>query len=385
MDLRDLQANWDTFGRVDPMWAILTDTSKRGRRWDRAEFFETGRDEIQGLMDYVSAFQIPRERNTALDFGCGIGRLTQNLCEYFERVVGVDIAPSMIAEAHECNRHGDRCAYLVNGRDDLSVLPGGAFDLVYCNIVLQHMRPEYSRRYIREFVRLLTPGGVAVFQIPGENRGGHAVCFQSPDLPGSACQAEITPDSECLTLEPGEPFTVRAKVVNRGDTTWPAALPKDIRPVRLGNHWRDAAGNVLVFDDGRVGLPASLPPGGETVIAISVTAPRNPGHYVMELDMVQEYVTWFEQHGSKPARVTVEVKPADPIAAAVAGVGTTDGDAGEPAGPSCTIPVMEMYGVPLLHVIQDVTGAGGVVVDVREDVSAGYEWSSYRYCVARRA
>jgi hypothetical protein len=32
--LAALQRNWDTFGRLDPLWAILTDPRHKGNRWD---------------------------------------------------------------------------------------------------------------------------------------------------------------------------------------------------------------------------------------------------------------------------------------------------------------------------------------------------------------
>jgi hypothetical protein len=36
-------------------------------------------------------------------------------------------------------------------------------------LVLQHMPPRYVRAYLAEFVRVLSPGGVLVFQLPAEN------------------------------------------------------------------------------------------------------------------------------------------------------------------------------------------------------------------------
>jgi cyclopropane fatty-acyl-phospholipid synthase-like methyltransferase len=36
--------------------------------------------------------------------------------------------------------------------------------------VLQHMKPKYSKRYIKEFLRILLPNGLLIFQIPGERR-----------------------------------------------------------------------------------------------------------------------------------------------------------------------------------------------------------------------
>jgi 2-polyprenyl-3-methyl-5-hydroxy-6-metoxy-1,4-benzoquinol methylase len=113
---------------------------------------------------YEKGIDFPRHR--ALDFGCGYGRLTQSLAILFENVIGVDVAPSMIAGAREHNRHGDRVSYVLNERPDLTVLGDQQFDFIQTAIVLQHMRPEYQNSYLREFVRVLRPGGVIVAHIP---------------------------------------------------------------------------------------------------------------------------------------------------------------------------------------------------------------------------
>src|SRR3954467_8731588 len=94
MEITELQQNWDAFGRADPFWAILTDPSKKNGKWDAEEFFQTGKAEIANAMAYVNALPVRPNRNRALDFGCGVGRLTQALCEHFHQACGVDIAPS---------------------------------------------------------------------------------------------------------------------------------------------------------------------------------------------------------------------------------------------------------------------------------------------------
>jgi SAM-dependent methyltransferase len=40
------------------------------------------------------------------------------------------------------------------------------FDFIYSNITLQHMAPRYSQKYIQEFLRILSPEGLLVFQLP---------------------------------------------------------------------------------------------------------------------------------------------------------------------------------------------------------------------------
>ena len=138
--------------------------------WDPQRFFATGVAEIQVALQYVESKHPLRARRRALDFGCGVGRLSQALAEHFDEVKGVDISPSMLEHARGYNRFGDRCQYVLNERSDLSVFPDQSFDLIYSMITLQHMPPRYSLRYIREFVRVLAPEGVLLFQLPGTMR-----------------------------------------------------------------------------------------------------------------------------------------------------------------------------------------------------------------------
>lgn len=163
MDIEHLQKHWDSLAQDDPMWAILTD--RRKGDWTAEEFFAAGRREIAQLFTSTHIGESRRFRH-GLDFGCGIGRLSQALADRCERVTGVDIAPTMVNQARIMNVAGSRCDYVVNDRDDLGIFPDGAFDFIYSNIVLQHMAPAISSRYIKEFCRVLAPSGILVFQIP---------------------------------------------------------------------------------------------------------------------------------------------------------------------------------------------------------------------------
>jgi SAM-dependent methyltransferase len=166
MRLSTVQRYWDRQAHADPMWAILTHPQKTGGRWDADEFFATGIHEVGIFMQRAEAWGVPSSRRSALDFGCGIGRLSQALAGHFNQVYGVDISPKMIDLARQHNRHGERCEYLWNPAGDLSGFADGSIDMIYSWITLQHMRPRYARRYMREFLRVLAPGGLLLFQYP---------------------------------------------------------------------------------------------------------------------------------------------------------------------------------------------------------------------------
>jgi len=119
-------------------------------------------------MDRIRRQQIDVPRRTALDFGCGIGRTTQALVFHFERVCGLDISPTMIREAERHNRFHRACQYVLNCEPDLSRFKSGSFDFVYSSRTLQYLEPELTLCYVREFIRLLSPHGLAVFQLPSQ-------------------------------------------------------------------------------------------------------------------------------------------------------------------------------------------------------------------------
>ncbi len=163
MSLKHVQRTYEKLGQEAPLYAVL---SERGYRQDPESFFASGREEIAAELDHVRGLALELRLGRALDFGCGVGRLSQALCEPFERVDGIDISDSMIRKAREFNRFGDRCNYQVNVNDDLRLFEDDQFDFVYSNITLQHIPPEYALRYIAEFIRILRPGGIALFHVP---------------------------------------------------------------------------------------------------------------------------------------------------------------------------------------------------------------------------
>ncbi|MEO6324680.1 MAG: class I SAM-dependent methyltransferase [Thermoanaerobaculia bacterium] len=106
------------------------------------------------------------EESVALEIGCGVGRLLAPLSTRAGRVIGVDIAPTMIEKAREyCKAYPNISVLLTEG--GLGE-PSRSVDFIYSYIVFQHIPAvEPIEAYLRDAARVLRPGGVLRFQVDG--------------------------------------------------------------------------------------------------------------------------------------------------------------------------------------------------------------------------
>lgn len=166
MSLARHKQDWEELARLDPLWAIVTAPEGKFGKWGLQKFFQTGEDEIRQVMEAVLRLRPSPARQTALDFGCGVGRLTRALTKYFDHCYGVDISESMVLKARELNGDFPACEFLVNSTENLEMFPSNTFDMIYTMLVLQHLsKKSLIKSYLKEFVRTLKPGGLLVFQL----------------------------------------------------------------------------------------------------------------------------------------------------------------------------------------------------------------------------
>jgi Dolichyl-phosphate-mannose-protein mannosyltransferase len=128
-------------------------------------------------------------------------------------------------------------------------------------------------------------------------------------LPEGAFRAEITLVDPPASMRAGGRATLRVSLKNAGDSAWPGrAWRSDALQVGIGNHWLDAAGREAAHDDGRAPLLSDLAPGEARELELTINAPKEPGDYTLEVDALQEGVSWFALKGSGTARARVRVE-----------------------------------------------------------------------------
>jgi len=161
----DVASAYEVFGSEDPFYAVLSYDRYRKEKLDKADFYATGKQQIADTLQTADRLGLKIGRQRALDFGCGVGRLTNALAGHFDQVVGVDVSSTMVetATAH-CDAAS--CRFVVNKEPDLRVFEDAEFDFVYSDITIQHIPKPASENYVREFLRIIKPGGYAVFLVP---------------------------------------------------------------------------------------------------------------------------------------------------------------------------------------------------------------------------
>ena len=150
--------DWNELARREPYFAVLTDPRFLRENLDdaaRREFFATGDADIEALLRTIGA----AAPSSALDFGCGVGRLTLALARRVERVAGCDIAPDMVAEA----RRNAESLGVTNAEfvTSLDAIGDRRFDLIVSLIVFQHIPVREGLAILDELLRRLAPGGIA--------------------------------------------------------------------------------------------------------------------------------------------------------------------------------------------------------------------------------
>jgi hypothetical protein len=177
--------------------------------------------------------------------------------------------------------------------------------------------PGASRRVIVPFFSARTRLDMTLVEVglpekretPRKGPGQPAVTEATAPLDDDAFLAGISVADAPAVLRAGARADIRVAVKNLSEFVWPARGRADYAfLITVTNGWFDAGGSLVDNTDGKAGLPRDLWPGDEAEITLAVTAPADPGEYILEIDLVQEGIAWFKDKGSQAWRARVKVE-----------------------------------------------------------------------------
>jgi SAM-dependent methyltransferase len=117
----------------------------------------------------------------------------------------------------------------------------------------------------------------------------------------------------------GSRLPLRVRLENRGVATWPRVAELGPGAMRVGVQLLDEQGAMLDLDYARADLPEQVPPGGACDVTFALRLPDRAGRFRLKIDLVQEGVCWFEEHGSAPLVIGIETtdEPTDSLSPGV--------------------------------------------------------------------
>jgi 2-polyprenyl-3-methyl-5-hydroxy-6-metoxy-1,4-benzoquinol methylase len=125
--------------------------------------------------------------------------------------------------------------------------------------------------------------------------------------PGRLLARITASEPASLKLKAGEKLGLSLEIENTGDTVWLVSRAAPKGTVRLGVKLIDHRGDVVDEVHGSPPLSRAVAPGEKAFVKLNQPAPDKVGRYVLKIDLVCQDICWFEQHGSNPLVIDLEI------------------------------------------------------------------------------
>lgn len=108
------------------------------------------------------------------------------------------------------------------------------------------------------------------------------------------------------TMKVDQYYAVDIDLRNDSPVAW-ASPGRGVPEVRVSHHWLHESGEMYQYDNDRTNLPHILQPGDKARMNVSLTAPRQPGRFILQWNLVIEGVAWFSQRQWPCPEMVIEV------------------------------------------------------------------------------
>jgi SAM-dependent methyltransferase len=164
--VRQMRRNWDRRALENARYYVATGQQD----WSDQEFYQAGeqelRDHIFNDLGNICQGKDPKSMKV-LEIGCGAGRVTAPLANFFGEVHAVDISPHMVRHARQAVAAFPN-AVRRRWWHRFGLGPKLQFDFAFSCLVFQHIPSlDVIESYVREVNRLLRPGALFKFQVQG--------------------------------------------------------------------------------------------------------------------------------------------------------------------------------------------------------------------------
>lgn len=152
---------WEHYGANDPYYGVLSTPEFHADRMNedaKRKFFDSGVRDVDNYIELAQSTFGPLTFDTALDYGCGVGRLSRRLSERFAHVISVDISEAMIDNARK-NIPSRNVRF-----ENAARMTTAHANFILSQMVFQHIPTQDGLRIIPALINRLN--GTAVIEMP---------------------------------------------------------------------------------------------------------------------------------------------------------------------------------------------------------------------------
>jgi SAM-dependent methyltransferase len=158
---------WDSRALEDPYYFV--DDRRAYRDPDHGSFWSDGERDLERLLELLGVSIA--DGDTALDIGCGVGRLTCVIAHRAAQVYAIDVSGEMLERARRQHAALRNVDWVLGDGATLQPIADESVDVCISHVVFQHIPdPRITLGYVREIGRVLKPGGRAAFQLSNDPR-----------------------------------------------------------------------------------------------------------------------------------------------------------------------------------------------------------------------
>lgn len=157
---------WIAWSRKDPLYAVATcpERNKEGAApWSDEEFYALGKSDWQDFRARWELYGV--ERYSCVEIGCGAGRITRQMADYFGTVHAFDISEDMLEYARR-NVSAPNVEFRRSSGADLPIWDCTVSSVFSCHVFQHFDSLEVARQYFLEIYRVLSDGGTFMIHIP---------------------------------------------------------------------------------------------------------------------------------------------------------------------------------------------------------------------------
>jgi len=157
---------WESWAKADPLYGVasLEGRNKRGSNpWTEDEFYAYGAKVWGEYRNQWESYGV--DRVNCVEIGCGAGRMTKQLSDYFQRVDAIDISCEMIKYA-QLRVNSEKVSFHITDGLVLPLADSSATAAFSCDVFQHFDRASFAENYFVELFRVLTTGGSMMIHLP---------------------------------------------------------------------------------------------------------------------------------------------------------------------------------------------------------------------------